>query len=80
MPEFILDGTIKSRAPSGVDFINIEFQNINKDNFYITIENTLGQEIFRDYFLYPKSSFIHKIDVSSFSNGVYYLNINNIKS
>ena len=58
------------------DFINIEFQNINKDNFYLTIENTLGQEILRDYFIYSKSSFFHKIDVSSFSNGIYYLNIN----
>ena len=58
------------------NFINIEFQNLKENNFYITIENTLGQEIFRDYFLYTKSSFFHKIDVSSFSNGVYYLNIN----
>jgi len=62
------------------DFINIEFSSINKKSISISIDNTLGQEVFRKEFNNYNSNFFQKINVNKLSQGVYYININNQQS
>jgi len=62
------------------DLINIEFSSLNNKKIIITIDNTLGQEVFKQEFLNYQGNFSQKFNVSKLSQGVYYVNINTQQS
>ena len=59
------------------DAVTISFENLTLQNININIINSLGQQVFASTFNHHIGTFNEKVDLASFSEGLYFVKIAN---
>ena len=59
------------------DAVTISFENLTLQNININIINSLGQKVFASTFNNHIGTFNEKVDLASFSEGLYFVKIAN---